>query len=170
MHCVLCAEGKGLAVGRKGEGIGPLALKSDALEKIIDESVVIKSWIVQSDAFEKGERRKLNFGHTLGHAFEREGRMSHGEAVSIGMVIASDISVARGRLSPQEAECIKILLNHLKLPTEVSSCKELLIDAVKKDKKRHGGTIHFVLLAEIGRAEVIRMPYSELEAHIHDLC
>ena len=147
-----------------------LNLQREGLEKIIDESIVIKSWIVQSDAFEKGERRKLNFGHTLGHAIEREGRLTHGEAVSIGMAVASHISVARGKLSSQEADCLKSLLQNLQLPTEIPSCKELLLDAIKKDKKRHGDLIHFVLLEEIGRAEVIQLSFGELEEHIHDLC
>ena len=152
------------------EWLSLLCLQKKALEKIIEDSVVIKSWIVQSDALEQGERRKLNFGHTLGHAIEREGQLTHGEAISIGMVIASRISVAKGKLSADEAGHITALLKNLKLPTEVKSNRDLLIDAVKKDKKRHGDLIHFVLLTEIGNAEVVPMSYSELEEHIHDLC
>jgi 3-dehydroquinate synthase len=152
------------------EWLSLLCLQRKALEKIIEDSVVIKSWIVQSDVLERGERRKLNFGHTLGHAIEREGQLSHGEAISIGMVLASRISAARGKLSAAEADHITALLKNLKLPTEVKPNKELLLEAVKKDKKRHSDLIHFVLLTEIGNAEVVPMSYSELEEHIHDLC
>ena len=147
-----------------------LSLQKDSVEKVINDSIVIKSWIVQSDALEKGERKKLNFGHTLGHAIEKEGQMSHGEAISIGMVMASKISAARGMLSHQEVDHIISILKNLKLPTEVSSSRELILDAVKKDKKRQGKDIHFVLLSEIGKAEVTPMTYTELEGYIHDLC
>ncbi len=147
-----------------------LSLQKDTVEKVINDSIVIKSWIVQSDALEKGERKKLNFGHTLGHAIEKEGQMSHGEAISIGMVMASKISAARGMLAHQEVDHITSLLKNLKLPTEVSSNKKLILDAVKKDKKRQGKDIHFVLLSEIGKAEVTPMTYTELEGYIHDLC
>ncbi len=147
-----------------------LSLQKDTVEKVINDSIVIKSWIVQSDALEKGERKKLNFGHTLGHAIEKERQLSHGEAISIGMVLASKISAARGMLSSQEVDHITSLLKKLKLPTEVSSSKELILDAVKKDKKRKGKDIHFVLLSEIGKAEVTPMTYTELEGYIHDLC
>ncbi len=147
-----------------------LSLQKDTVEKVINDSVVIKSWIVQSDALEKGVRKKLNFGHTLGHAIEKEAQISHGEAISIGMVLASKISAARGMISSQEVDHITSLLKKLKLPTEVSSSKEVILDAIKKDKKRQGKDIHFVLLAEIGKAEVTPMTYAELEGYIHDLC
>lgn len=147
-----------------------LSLQKDTVEKVINDSIIIKSWIVQSDVLEKGERKKLNFGHTLGHAIEKEGQLSHGEAISIGMVIASKISAARGMLAHQEVDHITSLLKNLKLPTEVSSIRELILDSVKKDKKRQGKDIHFVLLSEIGKAEVTPMTYTELEGHIHDLC
>ncbi|MCK4495069.1 MAG: 3-dehydroquinate synthase [Candidatus Aminicenantes bacterium] len=126
--------------------------------------------IVQADALESGERRKLNFGHTLGHAIEKECQLPHGEAISIGMVIASRISVAKGMLSPEDADRIKTLLQNLKLPTQLPPNKDLLIDAIKKDKKREGEDIHFVLLAGIGKAEVIKISYEELEDQINDLC
>jgi len=147
-----------------------LSLQKDALEKVINDSVLIKSWVVQSDALEKGERKKLNFGHTLGRAIEKEGQKSHGEAISIGMVMASKISSARGMLSQEEVNHITSLLKNLKLPTEISTSRELLLDAIKKDKKSHSDNIHFVLLSEIGKAEVVPMTYTELEGHVQNLC
>ena len=78
--------------------------------------------------------------------------------------------MAKGMLAEEEADHIAALLKNIKLPTEVSSSRELLLDAVKKDKKRYGENIHFVLLSGIGKAEVVQMSYSELEGHIHDLC
>ena len=76
-----------------------LALDPAALHRALAESIRIKSAIVSADAKEGGERRKLNFGHTLGHAIEKEIGIPHGEAVSIGMVAAARISAARGMIS-----------------------------------------------------------------------
>jgi 3-dehydroquinate synthase len=147
-----------------------LSLGPRTVEQVVDDSIKIKSEIVQTDALESGERRKLNFGHTLGHAIEKECQLPHGEAVSLGMVIASRISVAKGMLSPEDADRIETLLQNLKLPTRLPQNKDLIIDAIKKDKKREGEEIHFVLLAGLGKAEVIKMSYKELKDQINDLC
>ena len=145
------------------------ALESHAIEKVVDDSLRIKSEIVRADALETGERRKLNFGHTLGHAIERACGLPHGEALSIGMVIAARISVDRGMLSSRDAYRIEALLDNLRLPVELPVDTDVLIDAVKKDKKREGKGTHYVLLGGIGNALVVRMSYRELEKHIHDL-
>lgn len=147
-----------------------LSLRKDTLEKVINNSVIIKSWIVQSETSEKNERKKLHFGHTLSHAIEKDGQTSHGEAISIGMTLASKISTAKGMLSQEEAHHITSLLKNLKLPTDISSSRERLLDTIKEDKKRYGENIDVVLLSEIGKAEVVPITYTELEAHVQALC
>lgn len=147
-----------------------ISLHDQAIEKGVVESIMIKSQIVQTDAKEKGERKKLNFGHTLGHAIEKASGLPHGEAVSIGMVFASEISARKGLLSAKDAGRINILLQNLGLPTQIPVSKELLIDAVKKDKKRQREDIFFILLSKIGEAKIEKMPYEELEGYINDLC
>ena len=72
------------------------------LEKLIYESVLIKSLVVEQDEKEKGERKKLNFGHTFAHAIEHNTGILHGEAVSIGMAFAADLSVKLGLLKKPE--------------------------------------------------------------------
>lgn len=147
-----------------------LSLKREAVEKAVVESILIKSRIVQADERESGERRKLNFGHTLGHAIETVTGLPHGEAVSIGMMIAVMASVSKGILSSKDAGRIEALLQDVKLPVHIPSKSKLLIDAIKKDKKRQGKEIHYVLLAGIGKAKVTKMSYEELEEQIYDLC
>lgn len=147
-----------------------LKLQKDSLEKAINDSIVIKSWILQSDIRLEGERNKLNFGHILGNVIQREGDLAYGDAVSIGIVLASKISEARGMLSREEVRHIITLLNNLKLPTNISSKKELLLNALRKDKRLHGQIEQFVLLSEIGKAEVVPLSCGELENHIHELC
>ncbi len=146
-----------------------LALDSEVIQKLVYDSIVIKAAIVNKDETEQGERRKLNFGHTFGHAFEKIIGVPHGEAVAAGMVIAAMISVKRGHLAAAEAQRIEDLLKKLRLPTGIQVEKNALIDALRKDKKRQGDRIHFVLLDQIGRAVVNEISIAELEAAINDL-
>jgi 3-dehydroquinate synthase len=147
-----------------------LSLDPLVLEKTVFESIQIKSKIVGIDATEKGERRKLNFGHTFGHALEKIYGFPHGEAVCLGMILAIKISVARGLLSEKDKERILTLLNQLKLPTHLSLNKSVLLETIKKDKKRQGESVHFVLLSGLGNSEVVKLTYEQLEGYIHDLC
>ncbi|MBW2227963.1 MAG: 3-dehydroquinate synthase [Deltaproteobacteria bacterium] len=145
-----------------------LALDMGVVERLVYESIVIKSGIVNRDELEKGERRKLNFGHTFGHAIEKTTGVLHGEAVSAGMVIASALSVKRGFLPANDAERIKNLLRNLRLPTRIKADRKMVLDALKKDKKRQGDRIYFVWLNEIGNASVDRIPMGELETVIDE--
>jgi len=129
-----------------------LGLDTEVIEKLVYDSILIKSSIVNRDEKEKGERRKLNFGHTFGHAIEKVTGVAHGEAVSIGMVAALALSVKRGCLPAEDAERIEGLLEKLKLPTRIELDGDRVIDALRKDKKRIGDRVNFVLLRGIGYA------------------
>lgn len=140
-----------------------LALDAETLEKLVYDSISIKAAVVQKDEKEKGERRLLNFGHTLAHALEKTSGISHGEAVSIGMVFAAELSVKRNRLPKASAQKIRDLLQQIGLPTTIPLNKEKILDAFKKDKKRQGNTIHFILLESIGQAVSEEIPLQDLE-------
>ncbi len=144
-----------------------LALDPEAIEKLVLRSVEIKSAIVSRDETEKGERRLLNFGHTFGHAIEKVSGISHGEAVSIGMVMAAALSVKRGLLSAQEDRRLRDLLAKLQLPNGFASDPQKILDAVTKDKKKAGDRIHFILLAGIGNAVVEPIAIEELEEALY---
>lgn len=152
------------------EGASLLSLERRVVARALEESIRIKSGFVQADTLESGERRKLNFGHTLGHALEKAVGLRHGEAVSIGMVAAARISAARGMLNGGSAERISGLLERAGLPTELPIAPGKLFEAMKRDKKRQGDVLHFVLLSAIGRAEIVRMTIDEMEGHVDDLC
>ena len=119
-------------------------------EDIIDTSVQIKNKIVLADPFEKGERKKLNFGHTFGHAIEsyyleKRTPISHGEAVFMGMILETKIS----DLSETEKNEIKnYILSDFSLPCtpKKSNLHKFLIN----DKKNQNGKINFTLLNGIG--------------------
>jgi 3-dehydroquinate synthase len=147
-----------------------LGLDAEIIQKLVYDSIRLKSSIVNQDEKERGQRKKLNFGHTFGHAIEKTTGAPHGEAVSVGMVLAATLSVKRGLLAPQEAERIEKLLQKLKLPTRFQTAEGQLIDALKKDKKRKGDRIDFVLLHGLGNAVVEEISLKELEAVTDKLC
>jgi 3-dehydroquinate synthase len=146
-----------------------LSLKTDVMEKLIYDSIVIKSSIVNKDEKEKGERRKLNFGHTLGHAIENATGLPHGEAVSMGMVFASALSAKRGYLPQRDVGRIKTLLRKLKLPTKPQFDGVRVLDAIERDKKKEGERIHFVMLQGIGHAVVEEISMNELKDIMKDM-
>ena len=94
-----------------------LALDPMVIEGLVYDSLVIKSTIVNQDEKETGERRKLNFGHTFGHAIEKVTGVPHGQAVSAGMVLAAGLSHQRGLITASEKDRLCALLEQLNLPT-----------------------------------------------------
>lgn len=141
-----------------------LALQSEAIFRPVADSVAIKSSVVTADETEGGIRRLLNFGHTFGHAFEKVLAISHGQAVSLGMVAAGEISVERNLLAKEDFNRLVNLLKELKLPVHMSADSEKIMDALRKDKKRQTADIHFVLLEKIGQAVVEKIRVAELKA------
>lgn len=147
-----------------------LKLHRTAIEKIIHESILVKTKVVESDEKEQGERRKLNFGHTFGHAIEKATGMEHGHAISIGMVVAANLSFVKGMLPKEEVDRLVRLLEKFNLPTRIESDKKVILDAIRKDKKREGEVINFVLLEKIGTSKIVPIKIEELEGVMNDLC
>jgi 3-dehydroquinate synthase len=131
-----------------------LGKEPEFLEEIVTRSCRIKKGVVEIDETEKGIRRFLNFGHTIGHAVEAESgySMAHGESVAIGMIAAATISHRMNYLTAGEAERIESLVKALGLPNRIP--REFSIDSMlsrlKVDKKKSGHRIHFVLLKSLG--------------------
>ncbi|MFT3773801.1 MAG: 3-dehydroquinate synthase [Minicystis sp.] len=125
-------------------------------QEIVQRSVAVKAAIVARDERESGDRALLNFGHTVGHALEAEGgytRLTHGEAVSLGMVAALRVGVALGVTDAPLAERTIALLSRLGLPTDLDAQPlRAALPLVGLDKKRRGGAIRFVLLRALGEA------------------
>lgn len=140
-----------------------LAGKPDVLSHIILESVKIKAQVVEHDEREQGERRILNFGHTFGHAVELLGGVSHGEAVSVGMMIAARWSAGEGGLPADSVERIERLLKRLGLPVSTTLSAGDILQTALKDKKRESDVLRLALLESIGNA-VIR-PVSVCEVN-----
>jgi 3-dehydroquinate synthase len=146
-----------------------LLQKPEVIEKLIYDSVTIKSQVVEADEREKGERKKLNFGHTFAHALEHTTGILHGEAVSIGMIMAASMSVKLGLLPHSEFLRLTRLIENFGLP--VSPVKDInkILVAMRKDKKREGDNIHMIMLDKIGHALIHKITFENLENLIHDL-
>ncbi len=132
------------------------------LTRMIRRNVEIKARIVAADEHETtGERALLNFGHTIGHAIEAAagyGRLLHGEAISLGLVAACRISVAKAGLDPAEAARVTELLQQYRLPVRLPAGipARAILEALKADKKFEEGAIRFVLCPRLGEAYVSR--------------
>jgi 3-dehydroquinate synthase len=132
------------------------------LDQLIYDSVVIKNKVVTEDPTEKGLRKILNFGHTLGHAIESyfldhgdKTPLLHGKAIAIGMLLEAYISTKICDLNQQEFE--NIVEGILKTFSKVDISQEdqmVIIDLLKHDKKNSHGVIKFVLLEAIGRPKI----------------
>jgi 3-dehydroquinate synthase len=125
---------------------------------IIAESCRIKADVVAADEREGGIRRVLNFGHTAGHALEavtKYKRLRHGEAVAYGMLAASELSVARGRMPADDLARLRALIGKLgKLPPISDIAAAEIVAASRRDKKVVDGRLHFVLCTGIGSWEI----------------
>jgi 3-dehydroquinate synthase len=124
------------------------------LEQVVARCCEIKAWVVEQDERESGLRAVLNYGHTLGHAYETLSGyrdLVHGEAVAIGMAKAAFLSQREGHCSKQDAERINLLLQQLKLPVEAPEVsQDELVNALSKDKKNRSGTLQYICNRGIG--------------------
>ncbi len=135
------------------------AREPDALAVMVEGSCRIKRAVVEEDPKEQGIRAYLNFGHTFGHSIEKlmDFKLAHGECVAIGAVLASKMSLERGYISKEAYEEIKEIFDYFDfpdVPAELDCCD--IIAETRHDKKMEHGSIKFVLLKEIGKAEVFR--------------
>ncbi|MBM3440125.1 MAG: 3-dehydroquinate synthase, partial [Bacteroidetes bacterium] len=137
------------------------------LSELIRRNVLIKSRIVKQDPFEKGPRRLLNFGHTLGHALENQYELSHGEAIAIGMAYAAVISEKHGKF--RQAEKLISLLDRYGLPAFAVFDQDRVMKVLKMDKKRASADIHYVMLERIGKGMVQSIPLKQLLDYLKNI-
>ena len=138
-----------------------------AICDLVQRNAIIKTKIVQNDEFERGERRLLNFGHTVGHALENQYELSHGQAISIGMTYASVISQKVAGFN--EPARVANLLSKYELPTFADFDKQKVFEVLKMDKKRERKEMNYVMLEKIGKGVVQSIPLKQLGKIINSL-
>ncbi len=129
--------------------------------------MLIKLKLVVKDEFESGDRRLLNFGHTLGHALEKQYELSHGEAISIGMTVAAQLSEKLCQF-PHKGALVS-LLRQYGLPTYAAFNTNKVLKVLAMDKKKSGNAVQYILLKEIARPVQERISFIKLEKLITSL-
>ena len=145
------------------------------LDHIIAACVTMKRDIVERDEFDKGERQLLNFGHTVGHAIERQSgfQISHGHAVAIGMRIETAAAVKQDACPQECLYMLENLLRHFDLPIQTDYSPGELFEAALHDKKRTGDEVTVVVPYALGKCRLKQIPVKELRNWIEmglELC
>lgn len=120
----------------------------------------IKRQIVEKDELDTGERMILNFGHTFGHAIEKQYNYetyTHGEAVGVGMLMACAYGEKQGITAGSATKRMEEMLKRYQLPTAVTMDAQALMDAMAVDKKGEGSRINLILLDKIGKALILKI-------------
>ena len=138
------------------------------IEEIIEICVKNKADIVEQDEFDTGVRQLLNLGHTTGHAIELCSNLSisHGQAVAIGMCIATKIAVSMNICPASDLEEVESLIKKEGLPTQSPFNAKELSAVATADKKREGAKINFILPYGIGNCKPLKIDVKELESFI----
>ncbi len=146
------------------------SLKGKEVNKILSTSCNIKCEIVRRDPFEKNERKKLNFGHTIGHAVEMTYHNSsnpllHGEAIAVGMIAEARMSFLSDNLSEAKFRDIENLISKAKLPNKVSAAyKKEILRKIAFDKKNSERKVRWAFLEDIGKIKVdVTLPAEIIE-------
>jgi len=144
----------------------------EEIEHVLEVCCAVKIDVVTQDELDTGVRMILNFGHTLGHAYELAGNYevwTHGQAVAAGMVAAWKVGQAMGVTRGEGPERLEGLLKAFDLPVAIP-CDEVYVhQAVGRDKKNTGEEISLVLLSELGYAKPVKVKRDEAVAHLLSL-
>jgi 3-dehydroquinate synthase len=135
-----------------------LARDGDLLEELITDCIRVKADVVSGDERESGERRILNFGHTIGHALEAETGykiLLHGEAVGWGMIAAADIGREAGVSGKETAQRIKEMVTAYGPLPKFKVKPNRILKRLTSDKKTVAGIPHFVLARQFGEVEIV---------------
>ncbi|HCL4447724.1 TPA: 3-dehydroquinate synthase [Clostridium botulinum] len=155
-------------------------VNQEGIFNLVKMSIESKLPIMKADPTEKGLAMILEYGHTVGHAIEKlsYGKLSHGESVSIGMMVAARVSEKLGYLSKQDVKEHMDILSALKTPTKIPSNIKIsdIIDRIKLDNKKDINGIRFVVLQNIGKcintdgSYMIKVPFNIINDAIEETC
>lgn len=137
-----------------------------AMQQLITRCADWKNKVVVADEHEKGERKLLNFGHTAAHAIENFYELPHGQAVALGMIIAATLSESHVGLSLEVTKRLREILVQYGLPIKLAIDVKQTMETLKKDKKRKGDTVDYILLEAIGKGVIHPLTFDVVEKAI----
>ena len=138
----------------------------DIIEDIIYKCVSIKRDVVEKDEFDYGKRAILNFGHTLGHAIEKEYNflgLSHGKAVAVGMIMITRASEKAGMTEKGTTDKIIKLCSKYGLPTKDDTSIEKLVENTFLDKKSNSKSISLIIIKNIGNSKIYEIEKEKMK-------
>lgn len=142
-----------------------LRAKKSLLNDVIRRNVHLKAGVVKKDEFEQGDRKLLNYGHTLGHALETQYELTHGQAVALGMVFAGWLS--QQLLGYKDLDRLEATIKAYGLPTRAKFDVEKVFNVLKMDKKRVSKTMNFILLSRTGKGVIVPIPVDQLKNYLN---
>jgi len=139
-------------------------------ETVIARCVELKRDVVAEDEFDRGQRMKLNLGHTVGHGIEAQSNftISHGQAVAIGMAMVSRTAAHRDILKMQDYNSIIALLEKFLLPVKTNFSADSICKSALSDKKRSGGTVNFIVPYGIGDCRILPIETEAMKTFIEE--
>lgn len=139
---------------------------SASLSVAVPAAIAVKAGIVSRDPTEHGERALLNYGHTVGHAIERVAPVGHGEAIAVGMVVASALS--ERMLGFTDRHRHRAVIQRLELPITAAADLDSVMRMMRSDKKRFRGSTRMVLLERIGSPLLVEVPEAAVSSVLSD--
>ncbi len=130
---------------------------------LILECLKIKKELVSLDEFDNNSRMLLNFGHTFGHVIELNSNLLHGEAICLGMLISIKIGIKLGITKEYIYDYLKKIIDMFMLPSNINNYKYIDFKNVLYDKKINDDYLNFVVLEDIGRAKIIKIPLDKID-------
>lgn len=150
-----------------GENAGrALALDMSVIPKLVEWSVRFKAKFVEMDEYDQGERRKLNLGHTWGHAVEGVTGLHHGHCVAIGMLFAAQFAHHKGLCNKETVTAIREQIARFQLPQKEEVLPWVIYDAMLKDKKKETEAINFIFPKRIGEVTSEKVAFDEIKEFI----
>ena len=137
-------------------------------ETVISRCISLKRDVVAADEFDRGERQKLNLGHTFGHGIERESNftISHGQAIAIGMAMIARAACKKGYCDADTKNTILSILRKFSLPTCCDFSAKAIYHSALSDKKRSGDTVNLIIPKTIGFCDICSIPTTEMLSFI----
>jgi 3-dehydroquinate synthase len=169
IKCALIKD-KNLFLFLKNSKKNILNLDTNTIKHLYKKTKKIKQNFVKKDFKDKNIRNVLNFGHTFAHTIEENLRLSHGEAVGLGMIFSSFVSFKKAYINQKTFNEILNLINKYKNFKKLDFTKDLILSKIFFDKKKQNNEIRFILITDIGRYRIEKISLELLESYLDDFC
>ncbi len=164
-----CIADENMFAFLESQNIFSIQKEKSTVAALVERNVHLKMMIATQDEFDMHDRQLLNFGHTLGHAIENLYQISHGQAISIGMVADCALSEKISGFNFEDSARVAKLLAQYELPVDINADYDNIFEIIKKDKKRRNNEINYVFLEKIGSPVSQKLPLEILKENLENI-